>query len=329
LSQQKGDGGESQALKSPSAEEEKDRHHQKPEEQKGRPRPGIRVPFSDIFHIHWPEYLCEALGTFVLLSVGFSILAVFLTPFGGPQIMSLSFNVRLLLLAIPFAGLGSLYAVLPPGKLSGAHLNPSLSVAFALLGKMHKRDLAGYIGGQFVGGLAGAWLFFYVWDHGLADKHFAVTAPGPGYTVPEAFATEVVLTFLLISLVLVMVSSKRTMKFTPLVAWILVIFEVWFGAPVSGSSMNPARSFGPAYATHFWNAQWIYFTAPILGAVLAYSAFRFKMWGDLELFTAKLFHSPKYRCIFKNCTVCGRDHSSQVRREDREALTYKKNDGKD
>ena len=70
---------------------------------------------------------------------------------------------------------------------------------------------------------------------------------------------------------------------------------------ISGTSLNPAKNFGPALVLNLWQNQWIYFTAPIIGALLATAAYRYKIFGTMELMTAKLFHTPSYRCIFLYC----------------------------
>jgi aquaporin Z len=112
------------------------------------------------------------------------------------------------------------------------------------------------------------------------------------------------MTFVLTALILCMLSRYNTLRLTPLIVWILVTFEVLLGASISGTSLNPARSFGPAVVMYVWQAQWIYFIAPTLGALLAVAAYRGKIFGNLELKTAKLFHTPSYRCIFLNCKEC-------------------------
>ena len=85
--------------------------------------------------------------------------------------------------------------------------------------------------------------------------------------------------------------------------WLLVATMVWLEAPISGTSLNPARSLGPALVTRFLQDQWLYCVAPPLGAMLAVGVFRLLTFGKRELLTGKLFHVPHYRCIFKNVKV--------------------------
>ena len=98
-----------------------------------------------------------------------------------------------------------------------------------------------------------------------------------------------------------MLSHHRTTRLTPLVTWIVVSTEVLLGYSISGTSLNPAKNFGPALVLNLWHNQLIYFTAPIIGALLAAIAYRARIFGTMELMTGKLFHTPSYRCIFLYC----------------------------
>jgi aquaporin Z len=93
------------------------------------------------------------------------------------------------------------------------------------------------------------------------------------------------------------------MRWTPLMTWLLVATMVWLESPISGTSLNPARSIGPALVSWFWQEQWLYCIAPPLGAILAVGVFRLVSFGEREILTAKLFHVSHYRCIFKNVKV--------------------------
>lgn len=215
---------------------------------------------------------------------------------------------RRLLTGLLFAGCGSLVAVSPLGKLSGAHLNPAVSLAFWVQGKMHHRDILGYVVSQLGGGIVGVWLLDTVWGQHAHSIHDGVTIPGLGYTAFDAFGAEMVMTFLLVFGILLFVSSTALMRWTPLMTWLLVALLVWVGAPISGTSLNPARSFGPAFVTGVEVYQWIYWLAPPLGALLAVGLFRF-VPGDV--LTGKLFHSPTYRSIFKHVSAPSQNSSEQ------------------
>lgn len=263
-------------------------------------RQKIRNNFIQWRQLHWPEYGAEFLGTAFNILVGFSIITF---DFGkGLPMEHLIPNpsIRLLLNGLIFAGSGSLFAISSLGKLSGAHLNPCLSLAFWLQGKMHKLDLVGYIIAQFLGATLGSLLMKVVWGDYAASVSNCITLPGKGYALWYVFLAEVVMTCLLVLSIFIFLSSHRLMRWTPLMVWLLVASMVWLGAPISGTSLNTARSIGPALVTPFWQDQWLYCIAPPLGAVAAVGVFQLIAMGEHELLTCKLFHSPNYRCIFKN-----------------------------
>jgi aquaporin Z len=205
---------------------------------------------------------------------------------------------RLLINGLVYAGSGSLFAISPLGKLSGAHINPSMSLAFYLKGKMHLLDLLGYILSQLVGQALGAALLVMVWGKYASRIHNGMTLPEGGLPLWMPLTAEIILTFLLVFAVFVFTSNKTLSKWTPLMTWMLIAVMVWQEAPLSGTSLNPARSFGPALMSWFWQDQWIYWVAPLTGAAIAALLFRFGAY-EMKLHTGKLCSAPNYRSIFK------------------------------
>jgi aquaporin Z len=253
--------------------------------------------------LHWFEYSAELLGTAFVIFCGLSAV-VFNFGSGLPMEHFIpDRSTRLLLTGLLFAGSGSLVAISPLGKLSGAHLNPAVSLAFWSQGKMHDHDIGGYVIGQFVGAILGAELLVFVWGDYADSVRNGITLPGTAYPLWLVFLAEVSMTFLLVLSIFIFVSNHRLMRWTPLMTWFLMATMVWLGAPVSGTSVNPARSFGPALVTWFWQDQWLYWIAPPLGAMVAVAVFRLLAIGKCEILTAKLFHVPHYPCIFKNAKV--------------------------
>ncbi|MBV9272417.1 MAG: aquaporin [Verrucomicrobia bacterium] len=252
--------------------------------------------------LNWSEYFAEAFGTAFNLFVGLSAGVVNFSSDLPVARLIPSNSLRLLLTGLVFAGSGSLFAISPLGKLSGAHINPSVSLAFFARGKMHPEDLAGYLGGQFLGGLAGAWLLVAFWGARAGNIHNGITAPGAGYPIWFVFFTEFGMTLALVLAIFAFLSAEELMRWTPLMTWFLVAAMVWLAAPVSGTSLNPARSFGPSLVNWFWASQWLYWVAPPTGGLMAALLFHF-LRGNRRLLTAKLFHAPDYRCIFKNVHV--------------------------
>jgi aquaporin Z len=254
-------------------------------------------------HLHWPEYGAELLGTAFLLFAGVSAV-VFDFGTGSPLAHVLpDKSARLLITGLLFAGSGSLVAISPLGKLSGAHINPAVSLAFWVQGKMHRLDLGGYILGQFLGAIIGTLLVALVWGGRAASVMNGATLPGAGYPLWAVFLAEVCLTFLLVLSIFLFVSSHRLMRWTPLMVWILVAMMVWLEAPISGTSLNPARSFGPALISWVWHDHWLYWLAPPLGALLAVGAFRLLTAGGRDVLTGKLFHVTHYRSVFMNVSA--------------------------
>lgn len=248
---------------------------------------------------HWPEYGAELLGTAFLVFAGLSAVVI---DFGrdsplAPVVPSTS--LRLLITGLLFAGSGALVAVSPLGKLSGAHINPAVSLAFWAHGKLPPHDLVGYIIGQFLGASLGAALLARVWGGRASSVRDGMTLPGAGYSLWAAFLAELALTCLLVLAIFIFVSSRRLMRWTPLMTWLLVATMVWLEAPISGTSLNPARSFGPALVSGWWVDQWIYWCAPPLGALLAVGIYRALAAEARDVLTGKLFHAPNYRSLFR------------------------------
>jgi len=254
-------------------------------------------------HLHWPEYGAELLGTAFLLFAGVSAVI-----FDFDKSLPLAHllpnkSVRLLITGLLFAGSGSLVAISPLGRLSGGHINPAVTLAFWAQGKMHRFDMGGYILSQLLGAIIGTLLVALVWGGHAANVSDGATVPGAGYPLGIVFLAEVILTFVLVLSIFLFVSSHRLMRWTPLMVWILIGVMVWLEAPISGTSLNPARSFGPALVSWLWQGHWLYWVAPPLGALLAVGAFRLLAIGKHDVLTGKMFHTPHYRSVFMNVTA--------------------------
>jgi len=186
----------------------------------------------------------------------------------------------------------------PWGKQSGAHFNPSVTLTFFRLGKVKPWDAAFYILAQFVGAIVGVVLASLVLGNLVMHPsvNYAVTVPGsdgPGV----AFLAEVIISFILMTVVLTVSNTPNIARFTGLFAGALVMTYITFEDPFSGMSMNPARTFGSAFSAHVWTALWIYFTAPPLGMLLASQVYLWRK-GAHRVSCAKLHHQNPKRCIF-------------------------------
>jgi aquaporin Z len=252
---------------------------------------------------HWPEYVAEFLGTAFLVFAGLSAVIFDFGKGLPPTLLLPDAGIRRLITGLLFAGSGSLVAISPFGKLSGAHINPSVSLAFWAHGKMHLIDLIGYIVGQMLGALFGEAILVLAWGHYAPTVMDGMTLPGPGYPLWLVFVAEMSCTCLLVLAIFLFVSSSHLMRWTPLMTWLLVATMVWLEAPISGTSLNPARSLGPALFAWIWRAQWLYCTAPPLGALLAVGVYRLVVWSKRDVLTGKLFHAPQYRSVFRQVSA--------------------------
>jgi aquaporin Z len=200
----------------------------------------------------------ETLGTFflVLVAAGGGMVNA---RFGGDAVTAAARAVAPALMVMA--------VILFMGTVSGAHLNPAVSVAFALRGNFPWRRLPAYVAAQFAGSvLAVLLLRVLIGAHGSAG----LTLPGPGVSAGVALAWEVVLTAGLVSVILGTASGAQQIgPFAAIgVGGYLALAGLW-GAPVSGASMNPVRSLGPALVLGDWTAWWAYLAGPLAGAVIA------------------------------------------------------------
>lgn len=247
---------------------------------------------------HWPEYAIEAalLGLFMLSACLFTVL-LFHPASPVPALVPDPF-VRRLLMGVAMGGTATTLNYSGWGKQSGAHYNPAVTLTFYRLGRIGPRDAAGYVAAQFAGAVLGVFAATLLAGPLVADAsvRYAVTLPGPlGPGV--AFAAEVVISFLLMTVVLVVSNHPRLGRFTGICAALLVATFITVEAPLSGMSMNPARTVGSAVWARDWTGLWIYFAAPLLGMLAAAQVYLWRR-GRARLFCAKLHHQNTARCIF-------------------------------
>lgn len=247
---------------------------------------------------HWVEWASEFLGTAILLAGGLSAVCL---DFGSGSAMVRavpSHSARLLITGLLFAGTGSLMAISPWGRRSGAHLNPVVTVAFWLRGHVHRHDLAGYVAAQILGAFAGTALVRLAWGPVARSVRLGVTQPGRGLNAQEAAGVEALMTAVLVSTIFVMVASVRRARWTPLVLWFVIATLVWQGAPYTGTSLNPARSLAPAALLPHWANFGVYVIGPTLGGLAAVAVFA--VIPGAQAVTAKLYHDPRYRSTLRS-----------------------------
>ena len=255
---------------------------------------------------HWPEYLSEAwaLGTFMVSAALFKALLEY--P-GSPvhQLIPNGAARRTLIgLAMGLTAIALIYS--PWGQRSGAHMNPATTLTFLRLGKIQPWDAAFYITAQFIGGVCGVLLSKLVLRGIIAHPSvsYVTTVPGPA-GAGVAFLAEAVIACGMMLMVLFVTNTTKLARFTGLFAGTLVFLYITFEAPLSGMSINPARTAASAVPSGIWTAGWIYFTAPILGTLFAAQVYRVAA-HPIHLACPKLHHGAKQRCIF-----CG--HPGQLK----------------
>lgn len=253
----------------------------------------------EAFKEHWPEYLIEAwcLGTFMVSACTFGV--AFFHP--ASPIASIGHFLRNALMGIAMGLTAILIICSSWGKRSGAHFNPAVTLVFFRLGKINGQDAAFYILFHFIGGVAGMLISWLILGDllGHAAVNFVVTQPGP-HGVVLAFAAEMVIAFILMTVVLLCSNSHTLARFTPYFAGSLVALYIAVESPVSGMSMNPARTFASASVAGSWTAWWVYFLAPPLAMLIA-AEFFVRTRGLSKVLCAKLNHFGRARCIF-NCS---------------------------
>jgi aquaporin Z len=205
------------------------------------------------------KYLAELVGTFLFMTIGYASVAAF----GAASAPGL--------LVVPFSfGFGLLAAIFAVGHISGGHFNPAVTVAAVLDGRTTAQDAVGYILAQVIGAVAAAAVVFVV--AGQAAVAAGVTKPGGSVSDIGAMILEIVLSagFILV----ILTSTKRAPTLAPLAIPLTLIAIHFAAAPLSGASVNPARSIGSALLGQDLSALWIYIIAPIVGAVGGWAVYR-------------------------------------------------------
>jgi aquaporin Z len=215
---------------------------------------GSKAQFEDP-RFEWRRLFSELLGTFmlVLVAAGGGLLH------GAGQIT--------LAAAVVAPGLMVMAIILFMGAVSGAHLNPVVSIAFALRGDFPWRRVPGYVLIQLVGATLACLFLDAVFGN---VQHLGATLPGRGYADWQALLMEVVLTATLVSVILGTASAAQNVGRVAALAvgGYIALAGLW-AAPVSGTSMNPARSFGPAFVSGDFSGYWLYVAGPLAGALIA------------------------------------------------------------
>ncbi len=201
------------------------------------------------------KFSAEFFGTFALVFAGTGAITINDVSGGAITHVGIALTFGLIVLAM-------IYTV---GDVSGAHLNPAVTLAFWVAGRFPARSILPYLGAQLGGAVAASALLRF-----LFPAHPTLGATFPAGPPAQSFVLEVVLTFILMLVILNVSTGAKEKGITAGIAVGAVIaLEAMFAGPICGASMNPVRSFAPALVTFKFTHQWIYLVAPTLGALLA------------------------------------------------------------
>jgi aquaporin Z len=216
----------------------------------------------------WQMYISEFLGTAILLLLGLSVV-IFMFGAGSPaeQIIP-NMKIRQVITGFLFGSVGGSIALSPIGKVSGAHINPAVTLAFRLFGKIDLKTSFGYIIAQLSGAIVGC-LPLLVWGSMGQSVDFGATVPGAGYSILTVLLGEIITTFCLVSGLVIFIGFHKIRRFTPFMIPFLYAIMVPLEASISGTSTNPARTIGPAIISGEWHGWWIYWVGPIIGTLIA------------------------------------------------------------
>jgi aquaporin Z len=247
--------------------------------------------------LHWPEYGIEAfgLGLFMLSATGCAI--ALYHPLSPVARWTTSAVASRAPMGIAMGLTAALLIYSPIGRRSGAHMNPAVTLTFYRLGKIDAADAVAYVAAQFAGGAVGMMVAIGLFGSlaGNPAINYVATMPG-GAGTASAFIAEAAISFLMMLTVLIVSNTPRLAPLTGAAAAVLVATFITVEAPLSGMSMNPARTLASALFAHS-GSLWIYFTAPPLGMLAAAELF-VRAAGCARIRCAKLHHPVDIPCIF-------------------------------
>ena len=251
-------------------------------------RPEVFSTWRTALRVHWTLYVYEGLEFAAFMLSACLVTALLFDPHSLFAALNPTLRRFLMGLAMGLTAVGIIKS--PWGARSGAHFNPAISLTFYRLGKIGSWDTLFYVLAHFAGAPFGVLLSAVLLGPiiRLPQVEYAVTVPGVGGPL-AAFAAETFMAALLMAVVLMSSNSKR---FAPYTSWImgtLITGYVFVFAPVSGFSINPARTFGSAVVANVWSSVWIYFSAPLLG-----------MLGAAEVYLRRTHPSVKGRAYFRH-----------------------------
>jgi aquaporin Z len=255
-------------------------------------------PLRTALSCHWRFYIDEGveLAIFMISACVFTVWLF--DPALPAQGLLPSSALRRLLMGISMGATAILIIRSPMGKRSGAHFNPAITLTYFRLGKIDQCDAGFYVVSQFLGAICGVGLSAICLRNSLAlpTVDYAVTVPGRGGTA-GAFCAEYIMAAFLMWAVLWFSNRTSLAQYTSYLVGALITLYVFVFAPVSGFSINPARTVGSAVFANLWTAVWLYFIAPVLGMMTSAEIY-LRVYGSESVLCAKLHPDSSYPCPF-------------------------------
>ncbi len=200
------------------------------------------------------KYVAEFIGTFALVFCGTGAIVINDVTGGTVTHVGIAITFGLIVTAMIYAF----------GKISGAHINPAVSIAFAVTDRFNEKQVAPYIVAQLAGGIFASVILAF-----LFQEHEGLGTTLPAGDWHQTFILEIILTYFLMVVILFVSQNKAVTEFTGLAVGFVVLLEAMFAGPITGASMNPARSIAPALVSGNLTHLWMYIVAPVIGALLA------------------------------------------------------------
>jgi len=270
---------------------------------------------------NWPLYFCEAieLALFMLSACAFTIF-LFDPSWPGFHLFPGAITRRAVM-GIAMGITGVLIIQSPLGKRSGAHFNPAITLTYFRLGKIALWDAVFYVFFQFIGGILGVAVATTIFRSSLSKPtvNYLVTVPGR-YGTAAAFFAELFMATVLMAVVLVLSNRAYLAGYVSYYVGALIALYAFFFAPVSGFSINPARTTGSAFFAGVWTAGWLYFVAPLLGMFTAAEVY-VRINGDDRVLCAKLHPDNSFPCPFL-CHFPGHRHMLPPHAQDIRPLAH-------
>lgn len=206
-------------------------------------------------------YLAELIGTFALVFIGAGAATANAMTGGAVGLWGVALAHGLVLMSVIYA----------TGHISGAHINPAVTIAMLATKNINLEKAIGYIVAQLVGAaLAGFFLVMLFTSNAAEAAHYGLTDVTPGFPITNAIILEAVLTFFLVFTIFgVAVDNRAPAGIFGLAIGLVLTFDILVGGAFTGAAMNPARAFGPAFASGFWDTQFVYWIGPVAGALAA------------------------------------------------------------